>query len=286
MAVDSATFKLHKAGTRGSGRDGGDRFDFAWKVRCSHPADSVATVLRWKGCPARGGRPPRSLGVPMNYRCVDVGVEPMGDSLHWYEVTAGYERRPLHPLDKWSIRGGGSTKTRTLYFDSDGTPYRNSAGDLLLPLPEWPKAGGEWQVTVRRITLANFSSRSWHTNASAIWGFAPETLLIGNISWQAGFEDGWSFWEISVPFTYDPDTHKDVLIDAGYNFVNGSTLKSIAGNAEGFEDAEPASPFLLDGAGGALAAGGTPVTGEFRPAPRTDVAAMALPDPFSLPPAG
>ena len=284
MAVDPTTWRMVKDATRAGSNQSGKAFDYVWKVRCTLPTDTVATVLAWPGCPQFNARAPLETGLGGAFRCADAQVVPMGDSPLWFEVRATYAvGAAIAPLSKWQVRGGGVDTTVPFWFDLDGNAFANSAGDFLLPLPEGPAGEQQWAVTVRRMRLDAFRDAGRCVNADAIWGYPALTLRTGTISYRAASEEGFRFWEIDVPIHYKPDGWRLTLVDAGWNYLDGGVPTDVAKHPD-LKEMDLSVPVRLDGYGGVLPLEDPPVEGEFRMYREISFAAMDLPDPFELPP--
>ncbi len=284
MAVDPTTWRMVKDASRAGSSREGRSYDCVWKIRCTSPTDTVASVLAWRGCPSLGSIPPREVGLGGFYRYADSQVVPMGDSPHWFEVRATFAiGSSIAPLSKWSVRGGGVETTVPYWFDLDGNAFANSAGQLMLPLPEGPAGEQQFTLTVRRLKLDAFRNASRCVNSDSIWGYPALTLRTGPVAYRSASEDGFRFWEIDVPIHYKPDDWRLTLVDAGWNYLDAGELKGVAEHPA-YATTELSVPPYLDGSGGVLPIGGTPVEGEFRLYREISFAAIDLPDPFKLPP--
>lgn len=220
-----------------------------------------------------------------------------GGGIHW-EVTVQYGRptvsanpsaSPAAPPD--NAAGSGSppaaqtstkitwgtwTRTTAVVKDLNGAIFKNSAGDLIDPTPT--REEENLQITYVR-TQAGFSVQ-WlrnlndriNINSITIGGytFLPGTLK-AKISAEYPAGNSSTAWQVTIVLQHDPNGWDWSLLDAGYKYLS-------SGNPREFRDGNlPATkPRLLDGSGGQLAGGGTPVYLSFRKHWYADFAYLAL----------
>lgn len=192
----------------------------------------------------------------------------------------------LSPLDRppevdW---GGGEDQTEVMHKDYDDTAVKNSAGDRYDPMPEREVPGAD--VTITRYEADNpadvIAVFSKTTNSGVIWGQATDAMKMGKIRASKVYENNVAYWKVSYPvfLTSKAEGWRLKLIDNGYRKLVSSKPHRITDETG---HASPV-PCLLDGSGGELAVGGTPVvypsTG-FKQYPGTSWAALSLPNPFA-----
>lgn len=214
------------------------------------------------------------------------------DGLALYHVT--YQPKPqgegtgtVHPLDRPpEIEWGGSDLTEVVSKDTTGAPIKNSAGDFYDPLPERPIRGGEVTITRNEAsnpaaTCVNYSytmnNATWHT-------VAKHNALIGKITatiQREEFAGGQiTYWKVSYPIRLRRDSWALKLIDNGYRKKVGSTVRSATDDVG---NTSPV-PVLLNGSGGELPVGGSPVvfpTDGYLVNEETDFGSLNLPNPFA-----
>jgi hypothetical protein len=196
---------------------------------------------------------------------------------------------PQNPLDRPVVlEGAGSDLKEVSRTDSTGAPMVNSAGDFYDPLPERPIQAGQYTLTRNEadnpVAMAALFS---NTVNAAIWnGRAAGTCLLGIITYRKVYEvvDGnpFEYWQVSYPVKENPMGWQFKPID------NGWMKKDEDGNKYNVIDMVGNTtmvPVLLDGAGGELPEGGTPVvfpTDGYLNIPATAWSALDLPNPDSL----
>ena len=192
------------------------------------------------------------------------------------------------PLDRPAdIEWGGIDLTETVSTDINDLPIVNSAGDYYDPLPERPIRGSG--VVITRNEAANpatvVTTYSNTTNSAAWHGVAEGNALMGQITAtkQSEMVDGATvtYWRVSYPIRMRRNGWKLLLIDNGYR------LKDADDNRQTITDdvgQQPVVPVLLDGAGGVLPTGGTPVvfpTSGYEITETANFGTLNLPNPFA-----
>ena len=246
------------------------------KIGDEHPEDDEAKVQ----------------SVKPSLHSEDGGVD---EGVALYSVSYGPKPRneldapTPHPLDRPAeISGGGSDITETADKDVSGEAIKNSAGDFYDPLPERYVPAAE--ITISRNEETNPLTRATvysHTVNSGTWyGVAAGNALLGKISWDKQSEEYQgqtiTYWKVTYPISLkvDEDGWRLKLIDNGYRkLVSGEprTATDDVGNTS-------AVPVLLDGSGGELSVGGTPVvypTDGYQIYVEQNWNALALPNPFA-----
>lgn len=239
-----------------------------------HADDYKVYVIDKEAKPADGGGG-IYWEVTVQYGRPTIAANPSASPAAPPDNTAGSGSPPA-PQVSTKIQWGVWTRTVSPLKDLNGNVFRNSAQDLIDPPPT--REEENIQITYTR-TQAGFSVQ-WlrnlnnriNINSITIGGY---TFLPGTLKAKitADFPAGNSStaWQVTIVLQHDPDGWDWSLLDAGYKYLSG-------GNTREFRDNNlPATkPHLLDGSGGALGAGGTPVFLSFRKYWYADFAYLAL----------
>lgn len=292
MSVKPETFREADEGQQSNSAEAGNTFTRIFKVACDSATDTTDTVASWADCPHYGSAGIFEIGsmgevdYDNDVYCESATVTKIGGQGEefWFAISATYRPRPSgwdgSILSKVDKRIGGSTLTEPKFFDADGNPLRNAAGDFYDPLPEGPVGDMTFQLTVRRVSLTPFLGKSWRRNSDIWHSLAAGTCLTGEISADLTSEGGVIHWKINVPIIYREAGHARGILNAGYNQLVGGVRKRIVGE-DGYE---PTSPVPLDAVGAVLASG-SPLVVNSHPMEGTAVfgsAGMNLPNPVSL----
>lgn len=169
----------------------------------------------------------------------------------------------------WKIKVtiGGEHTEKVLYFDQDGVPVRNSAGDPFDPPFALDDSRSTLTVTRNELvstfdlTLAELMRDGINQNA---WnGFDAHTVKCGIITTSDpqydSFNQRW-YYTVTYPYTINRDGWKVKLLDAGCNELNEAEDAAIPIMNGGQQVSDPVP---LDGTGHRLPVGETPVTLEF-----------------------
>ena len=154
-------------------------------------------------------------------------------------------------------------------YDRSNNLIKNSADDPFLPPTEIVKGGATITVGLNSV---NSPSAAW---IGAIGGINASTYTIGpyvigtalaklnSVSANLVYENNVSYWRWSLVFEYRPNGWAYVVNDMGMFKKSGGTRKPIDING-----VNVTVPVNLDGSGGVLAVGGTPVALTFHVYPR------------------
>lgn len=196
---------------------------------------------------------------------------------------------PQSPLSRPpTIEGAGSDLTEVAREDQEGDPIVNSAGDFYDPLPERPVTGAQYTITRNEAANpVNMAAVYSNTCNDAQWYINAEgCALMGLITYRKVTEqvEGnlFEYWQVSYPIKENPKGWRFKPID------NGWRKKDEDGDL--FQVTDPVGnttmiPVLLDGEGGVLEDGGTPVVYPpegYTIIPETSWDSLGLPDPDSL----
>lgn len=192
--------------------------------------------------------------------CTAIRAECVEDGCEW-TVTAEYgpwtpkNENPL--LDPEELEYGGAQFERVIDFDINGDPICNSAGDWFDPPVTIDDSRPTFTVTRNEGTFDRARARQMRDklNAALFYDYAPGTVKCGFITGQRLWHAAIGFYyKVRYPFDVNEDGWDRTILDQGYRYLSGSQRKQI------LVDGSPAtSPVPLDGAGGQLAVGGTPV---------------------------
>lgn len=180
-----------------------------------------------------------------------------------------------NPVDR-RLKMGADTVDFQVYRDKDaeGTAYRNSAGDPLEPLPfedarvvipvrrnvaTWDATWFNYNNTVNDAEVTLTDGKSTLVIAAEYGLF--KGFRMSDLQEENGFEYYVASAQIHIASTSDKWVTK--RLDQGFYYVSGSdkkrfTVKDNAGNSQ-----DAPTEQLLDGSGGALSSGGTPVFRSF-----------------------
>jgi hypothetical protein len=196
---------------------------------------------------------------------------------------------PQNPLSRpVLLEGAGSDLKEVGRVDSEGNPIVNSAGDYYDPLPERPIQAGQYTLTRNEsdnpVEMARLFS---NTTNSATWhGRLAGKCMMGLITYRKVYEvvDGnpFEYWQVSYPIKENTSGWRFKPIDNGWRKVdedgNRHAVTDPVGNTT-------MTPVLLDGSGGELPPGGTPVvypSAGYKVLIETAWSALDLPNPDTL----
>lgn len=183
--------------------------------------------------------------------------------------TAGFEASPLARDDVWSFSTSGVAVPTFRYYNGTGNadikPLVNSAGDIL----EGAQAiEGELRLTIagNRATFpaANAIAVTGALNADSYLGAPPYQWQCLGISGQQTTEvvNGFqvTYWQVAAELAYKPSGYQLYLPNAGWNYLDGGTLKraTVKGPPPENEDIPTANVVKLT-AGGAIQTSGDPI---------------------------
>lgn len=276
-----------KAGT------GADRTSrtLTYRVKCDSPLDTAGIVMSHALVPVRWDSPPTGQGIPSNFVAWDISVEPLpggsGESLYWFEISVTYTSPPVvlfpNPLDYVAKGGGGADQWEDTDFDADGVVIANTAGDFVDPPFQKPRAGGSFWVEFRTTSLSSWGSRSWKVCTTSIWGLSAYTVATGKIEWFRGIEDGTKFWQIRIPFDYNPLGFRAKWKSRGFNYIEASEGNKWPIMLGVEPDRYPANiPQPLNSSGDVVADASSAHEITTKLLGEEDFAGWGLPDPFDL----
>lgn len=224
-----------------------DAFNSSVAILSSHPDDSL---IRLKEIKVDEGDDAHNWRVTTEYGLLDQDEQE--------ENQAPTARRTKKT---WTF----TTKTKVLDRDINEDVIQNSANDFFQDGVEVTVYLAVLQVS-KNIADGNFDPATFWSyagkcNASGFMGASSGQVQF--IPKQAVFtpdEEYGDYWEVSYEFVFDPDGHDKVkLLDQGFNKLDGNNKVQILDD----NDEPVADPRLLDGAGGELPDGSSPVFLEF-----------------------
>lgn len=168
----------------------------------------------------------------------------------------------------WPIRVsfGGDRTERVIYFDFNGNPIVNSAGDRFDPPITIDDSRSTMTVTRNeRVTAFDLTLAETYRDTinSAPWnGFAAHTVKLGIITTSEPQYDSNNlvyYYTVTYPFMIDRGGWRKEILDAGCNQLKviGGITQRVPIQHEGHPVSDPVA---LDGSGHELAPGGTPTT--------------------------
>lgn len=193
-----------------------------------------------------------------------------------------------NPLNKVEIEGGGSEIVESCQLDDDDLTIVNSTGDFVDPLPERPVPGGDFSITVYStdnpatevVQYSNsVNSETWH-------GQAAGTCRLGKISYSSVVLTNSAGTNINAyrktyPVSVREDGWRLMNIDNGKRALDDDDNPTLVmdNNTNATGDA-----VLLDGAGGVLPPGDTPVVfpeDGYKILPEKNWSSLGIPNPFA-----
>jgi hypothetical protein len=183
--------------------------------------------------------------------------------------TVGFQASPLARADVWSFSTGGVAVPTFRYYNGTGNTdiklLVNSAGDII----EGAQAiEGELRVTIAgnraAFPKADAVAVTGALNADSFMGAAPYQWQCLGISGQQTTEvvNGVevNYWQVTAELTYKPSGYQLYLPNAGWNYLDGGTLKraTVKGPPPDSEDIPSANVVKLT-ADGAIQTSGEPI---------------------------
>lgn len=274
MAV--SVFKEGWRGVSGGGKaSSGDRtrvFDVV--ATRSGTTDIVSDIKADASCPKIGDAHPFVSG----YYATDVQVRENGGPTKFL-VTVPYAPRtapavPSNPLSASPLVSWSSLETQeAIDKDEDGNQIGTSAGEPFDPPITRPTCDLVLDFTKNyatgTVTPSWLYGWSYRVNSDALAGIAAvgEALILGVptarlVPAQDGVSAYYSVnFRVALRVGQGANAWKRVLLDQGYRINDGTGKLTTVVDEAG----RPLNqPVLLDGSGGRLASGGTPVTRSFR----------------------
>ncbi len=260
-----------------------------WRVRTDTAADTVATVLDGFSTTASITLWTAFPGVVKTY-ATSFDCEPVSenDPFEWrvrveytyYEKGAASD----NPTSEYPVVSWGSMDIeRVVEKDTSGNPLRNSAGDRYDPVPSQTESYQTLRVTRNLLTtdanhfdpwIANDIKNSVNTSAITLCGFTIEArdglMIEFGADWQR--REGWSFYTVTNIIAIKYDTWDRALLDVGFRYLVATKLTDIK-----IDGQVVTTPKLLDGSGGVLADGGTPVFRTVKTYKEKDWSVLSLP---------
>lgn len=280
-------------GRRSAGKDSMWRRTYSktWRVRTDNAADDGPKILGAVD-PSSGLAVP-SIGSTFYSTSTnkDLGAfvqsldaqEENEDGLSWL-VTAQYGPYDASMFGAdpvaWPIKVvfTGQMREQIIYYDQAGDAIVNSAGEgyddpITIDDPRYT-------MTITRNELCSTfdlslaSDFGGTTNLNAWNGFGAKKCKMGIITTGDPTLDSNNqvyFYVVTYPVEINRDGWARKLLDRGFNALSGGVLSPIL-----IKGQKPDDPPLLDGTGGVLAPGGTPVFREHEVVPSTDWAGLNL----------
>lgn len=208
---------------------------------------------------------------------VDATQDSSGAGIQWL-VTVNYGPYDTSTFGSnptlWPVRVsfGGEERERVLYFDRDGNPVRNSAGDPFDPPITVDDGITTMMITRNELvsayspTLADYYR---HTINDATWnGFDAGTVKMGVISTsEPQYDSANQAWylQVNYPIKINRYGWTKKVLDAGCNELTDAAYYGAAVKTRPImnEGQQVSDPVPLDGSGYRLDVEGTPVTLEF-----------------------
>lgn len=133
-----------------------------------------------------------------------------------------------HPLKRPVIWTGSFVEyMRQTSRDADGEPMRNSANDLL---PVFQRDDSRPQITAQknlaRLDLATWASYRDTINEDRIWGLAPKTLKVKQISWQTERWGRLKYFVVSYVFEVNFSGWRESREDVGWRAWSSASWKT------------------------------------------------------------
>jgi hypothetical protein len=205
------------------------------------------------------------------------------DGLSWL-VTAEYGPYDAglfgaNPVE-WPVKVvfKGQMREQIIYYDQAGNPLVNSAGEpwadpVTIDDPRFSL------VVTRNESISSFALNTSYTyggtlNLNAWNGITALWAKMGIIDTGEPTYDSNSqtyYYVVTYPIEINRNGWARKVLDRGFNYVSGGSLLPILVNGQ-----KPDDPQLLDGSGGILAHGGTPVSITSDVVPQVDWSPLAL----------
>lgn len=195
-------------------------------------------------------------------KCIDISSEPESDG-YSFIVSATFGKwendqptsNPLsEPADiQWSF----SQFSRVVDYDIYNNAILNSAGDPFQSI-EIDDSRPVLTVSKNEAAFLPLLAAQYKDaiNGTPFLGAPVNTVKVASISSQRQRDQIYGFyWKTSYVFDFNLETWTKKILDQGLRAIQGGTVRPIKDEAGG----HVSSPVLLDGAGGKLPSGGTPV---------------------------
>lgn len=266
-----------------------------WRVLTTSEKDGPAVVMNAAGLPAIGSYWAFGNDLdPWSFCTPELEVQPLYDDeicQHW-DVTTSFTNKPRKrcqdssiddPLNEPPDISGSFLKyTREAFEDSSGNLLLNSAMELVRGSAverddNYPTVSIKINSPV--IGLATFASMVDTVNDSTLWGLSARKIKLENVSWSRKLYGTCSFYYvINYEFKINFKTFDKRIIDEGSRTLLPG---GAANNQSHFKKNKDASGenvrILLNGAGGALAAGAAPYVFTKRLYPESNMLILGVP---------
>lgn len=194
---------------------------------CSLASVAVdSTVIRsYPKCPDLGDKHKRDTAALCNH----VTVQRVGDTAD-FDVTVKYSTNIQHkdrepnPLNRAAVIDIISSPEQVpTFFDGEGNPRLNTAGDLIVGYRRIPFL----DITVKK-NVAQYPDWMWDYDGTVNKypitirdrEFDKRTLRIEGIgSPDLDYENGYEFYALTFRIRYDPRTHDDIRYSMGFNEI-------------------------------------------------------------------
>lgn len=194
---------------------------------------------------------------------------------------------PENPLRRPAVIEWGLERlTAPVAKDLDGAAVVNSAGDRFDPLPEIDVAIPILRVTKNRASYDAGEALSFvnTVNKSAFLGFGPGRAKCQAITASQQFENGIEYFAVVYEFAGRREGWQISVVDFGEHYLDGDEKRQATTpvhdsttDANFIDDAVPGHGVPLDGAGGRLGRGESPVFLDFRVYDETDFNDLGIP---------
>lgn len=199
-----------------------------------------------------------------------------------YTVESPKPSRQVIDMTIVDISTDVEMKEIVAFYDLDGVWNVNSARDFFSD-PLMYKYGlhnirfTRYEATNPLVRGYNFSNK---VNSASMWGYCDTgTLYLKPVSSTLETApEKYGFWKVNYNFQYNPLGWNVVKVDSGLTKIEGGR-KMIILNDDG---APIDKPVFLNGLGGVLPSGGTPVNKTFRMIESADFSSLNLPNPYII----
>lgn len=198
-------------------------------VRTDDPADDGGVALSASGLPAMFQVHPDISFMAVASR----RAQPESEMPDVWHVTITYDSITVSEPNPTSRPPEISCDSQTyeLPIDVDFTSLdiTNSAGDYYDPPVMVPTFLRTITVVVFMDPFASLAATNYEnkTNSSTWHGGAAQTWLCTKVGFVSVYEGDDLFYKTTFQFLYNPATHKRLVLNQGFNYLDGSTKKPI-----------------------------------------------------------
>lgn len=166
---------------------------------------------------------------PLGLQCISKSIERLDEHALYWEMTCEfdsakneYEQDPRDPVNPdpttWRtiIEWNHSTENwMSKAADVNGNMYKNTAGELIDPLPQTRRTLCSTEFTQFEssdLTLKSFADRNNTINSPAFYGFPEHCLLLNVLNSTLGIYNGFPCWSVRYRLTYAPEYQWGTLL--------------------------------------------------------------------------